>query len=114
MKIVINGTESNFDEVEIIEDIGEIAKQFTLLEKSKSKNFNQGDYVEIYNNNNKLLIKGQIEYIEAIATEKDSSFVFLEELLKLNKIKTLTLRNGYIYNDNYNIFLNFISVIRSN
>lgn len=76
MKIVINGTESNFDEVEIIEDIGEIAKQFTLLEKSKSKNFNQGDYVEIYNNNNKLLIKGQIEYIEAIATEKDSSFVY--------------------------------------
>ena len=38
--------------------------------------------------------------------ETDSSFVFLEELSKLKKLKTITLRNGYIFNDNYNIFLN--------
>lgn len=38
--------------------------------------------------------------------ESDSSFVFLEELSKLKKLKTITLRNGYIFNDNYNIFLN--------
>ena len=37
--------------------------------------------------------------------ETDSSFVFLEELLKLKGLKTITLRNGYIFNDNYNIFL---------
>lgn len=37
--------------------------------------------------------------------ETDSSFVFLEELLKLPKLETLTLRNAYIFNDNYNIFL---------
>ena len=38
--------------------------------------------------------------------ESDSSFVFLEELSKLRNLKTVTLRNGYIFNDNYNIFLN--------
>lgn len=38
--------------------------------------------------------------------EIDSSFVFLEELSKLKNLKTITLRNGYIFNDNYNIFLN--------
>ena len=38
--------------------------------------------------------------------ETDSSFVFLEELSKLKNLKTITLRNGHIFNDNYNIFLN--------
>lgn len=38
--------------------------------------------------------------------ENDNSFVFLEELAKLKNIKMITLRNGYIFNDNYNIFLN--------
>lgn len=38
--------------------------------------------------------------------ETDSSFVFLEELSKFKNLKTITLRNGYIFNDNYNIFLN--------
>ena len=37
--------------------------------------------------------------------ETDSSFVFLEELSKLKNLKAITLRNGYIFNDNYNIFL---------
>ena len=37
--------------------------------------------------------------------EADSSFVFLEELRKLKNLKTITLRNGFIFNDNYNIFL---------
>lgn len=38
--------------------------------------------------------------------ESDSSFIFLEELSKFKNLKTITLRNGYIFNDNYNIFLN--------
>lgn len=42
--------------------------------------------------------------------ETDSSFVFLEELLKLKNLKTITLRNGYIFNDNYNIFLNLTNL----
>ncbi len=37
--------------------------------------------------------------------ETDSSFVFLEELSKLKNLKTITLRNGYIFSDNYNVFL---------
>lgn len=38
--------------------------------------------------------------------EVDSSFSFLEELLKLKNLKAITLRNGYIFNNNFNIFLN--------
>ncbi len=37
--------------------------------------------------------------------ETDGSFVFLEELSKLKNLKTITLRNGYIFSDNYNVFL---------
>lgn len=37
--------------------------------------------------------------------EKDDSFIFLEELKKLKNLKTITLRNGFIDNDNYKIFL---------
>ena len=36
---------------------------------------------------------------------ENSSFEFLEDLLKLKNLKKLTLRNGYIHNDNFNIFL---------
>lgn len=39
--------------------------------------------------------------------EDDSSFKFLEELRWLKNLRMIVLRNGYIYNDNYNIFLNF-------
>jgi len=42
--------------------------------------------------------------------ESESSFAFLEELMKLKNLKTITLRNGYIFNDNYNIFLNLKSL----
>ncbi len=37
--------------------------------------------------------------------ENESSFVFLKELLKLKNLKIITLRNGYIFNNNYSIFL---------
>ena len=37
--------------------------------------------------------------------EPDSSLLFFEELRKLKNLKIITLRNGYIFNDNYNIFL---------
>lgn len=47
-----------------------------------------------------------IEVVIDYNNETDSSFVFLEELSKLKNLKTITLRNGYIFNDNYNIFLN--------
>ena len=45
-----------------------------------------------------------IEIVINYEDETDSSFIFLEELLKLKKLKSITLRNGNIYNDNYNIF----------
>ncbi len=42
--------------------------------------------------------------------ETDSSFIFLEELLKLKNLKTITLRNGYIFNANFTIFLRFVNL----
>jgi len=49
--------------------------------------------------------------------ENESSFVFLKELLKFNNIKTITLRNGYIYNDDYRTFLqlhNLLEIVFDN
>ena len=37
--------------------------------------------------------------------EEESSLIFLNELLKLKQIKSITIRNGFIYNENYRIFL---------
>lgn len=47
-----------------------------------------------------------LEVVIDYNNEANSSFAFLEELSKLKNLKTITLRNGYIFNDNYNIFLN--------
>ena len=38
--------------------------------------------------------------------EEENDVNFLNELLKLNNLKSVTLRNGYIFNEDYNIFLN--------
>ena len=43
--------------------------------------------------------------------ETDSSFLFLEELSKLKNIKYITLRNGYIFNDNYNLIILWVNFI---
>lgn len=37
---------------------------------------------------------------------RESSFIFIKELEKLKNLKSITIRNGYIYNNDYNIFLN--------
>ena len=36
--------------------------------------------------------------------ENESGFTFLSELLKLPKLQSLTIRNAYIYDDNFSIF----------
>lgn len=46
------------------------------------------------------------EVVIDYSDESESSFAFLEELTKLKGLKSITLRNGYIFNDNYSIFLN--------
>lgn len=45
-----------------------------------------------------------IDYSD-IDEEIDNSFSLLEELLKFRNIERITIRNGYIYNDSYKIFL---------
>lgn len=37
--------------------------------------------------------------------EKDSNFIFLKELLKLEALKSLTIRHAFIYNDDFNVLL---------
>ena len=76
MKILINGIEYKFNEVETLEDVGSVARQFTLVEKSEKQNFNIDDVVEIYDDFEKLIIKASIEYIEANLDDKTSEFVY--------------------------------------
>lgn len=45
-----------------------------------------------------------IDYSD-IDEEIDNSFSLLDELLKFRNIERITIRNGYIYNDSYRIFL---------
>lgn len=76
MKILVNGIEYKFNEVETLEDIGSVARQFTLVEKSEKQNFNIDDIVEIYDDFEKLVIKASIEYIEANLDDKTSEFIY--------------------------------------
>ncbi|MDY0193567.1 MAG: hypothetical protein RBR93_08570 [Aliarcobacter butzleri] len=76
MKVLINGVEKRFNKIETIEDIGSVARQFTLLEKSEKQNILIDDVVEIYNDFGKLVIKGEIEYVEANLDDKTSEFIY--------------------------------------
>lgn len=76
MKVLVNGIEKKFSEIETLEDIGSVARQFTLIEKSQKQNLLIDDVVEIYNDFGKLVIKGEIEYIEANLDDKTSEFVY--------------------------------------
>lgn len=58
-----------------------------------------------YNRFTKQELNKITEIVIDYKDEDESSFVFLEELLKLQNIEIITIRNGYIFNDNYNIFL---------
>lgn len=76
MKILVNGAEYKFNEVETLENVGSVARQFTLVEKSEKQNFNIDDIVEIYDDFEKLIIKASIEYIEANLDDKTSEFIY--------------------------------------
>jgi len=76
MKVLVNGIEKKFNEIETFEDIGSIARQFTLVEKAEKQNLFVDDVIEIYNDFGKLVIKGEVEYIEANLDDKISEFVY--------------------------------------
>jgi len=79
-------------------------------DKITINNLNIANYVmfkldKLYNSFSLDEINQITELVIDYNEENDSSFVFLLELLKFNNIKSITLRNGFIYSDNYNIFL---------
>lgn len=76
MQILVNGTETTFNEVEAVASINEVARQFTLVEISKTQNYNVGDSVEVYDDNGTLFIKAEIEYIEAHIDDNTSEFIY--------------------------------------
>ncbi len=76
MKVLVNSVEKKFNEIETFEDIGSVARQFTLVEKSEKQNLIIDDVVEIYDDFGKLVIKGEIEYIEANLDDATSEFVY--------------------------------------
>ena len=83
MQVLINGKETLFNEVEADADVGEVARQFTLVEVSDTQNFFNGDTVEIYDDGGKLFIKADIEYIEAPLDDEKSEFIYAGR----NKVK---------------------------
>ena len=76
MKVLVNGTETKFSEIETFEDIGSVARQFTLVEKAQKQNLKIDDIIEIYDDFGKLVIKGEVEYIEANVDDAISEFVY--------------------------------------
>ena len=76
MKVLVNGLEKKFNEIETLEDIGSVARQFTLVEIAQKQNLLIDDVIEIYDDFGKLVIKGEVEYIEANLDDKTSEFVY--------------------------------------
>lgn len=76
MKVLVNSLEVLFDEVEAIASISGIARQFTLVDVSDKQNLFKGDIIEIYDDNDILFIKADIEYIEADGSNEESEFVY--------------------------------------
>lgn len=83
MQVLVNGRETLFDEVEAFGDIGEVARQFTLVDVSKAQKYFKGDVVEIFDDSNTLFIKAEIEYIEASVDDETSEFIYAGR----NKVK---------------------------
>ena len=48
MKVLVNGLEKKFNEIETLEDIGSVARQFTLVEIAQKQNLLIDDVIEIY------------------------------------------------------------------
>lgn len=76
MQVLINGSETTFNEVEAVASINEVARQFVLVEVSKAQNYNIGDSVEIYDDNDTLFVSAEIEYIEAQIDDSTSEFIY--------------------------------------
>lgn len=78
----------------------------TIIENENLANYIMFKLDKVDNGFTKEELSKVTEIVIDYNNESDSSFVFLEELSKLSNLKTITLRNGFIFNDNYNIFLN--------
>ena len=80
-------------------------KEIIYIENENLANYIMFKLDKIDNGFTEEELKEIIEVVIDYNNEADSSFVFLEELRKLKNLKAITLRNGFIFNDNYNIFL---------
>lgn len=76
MKVLVNGVQVSFTEVDAIASINEVARQFTLVEVSDKENYFVGDMIEIYDDNNILFIKAPIEYVQAVQSDDTSEFIY--------------------------------------
>jgi prophage tail gpP-like protein len=83
MQVLVNGKETLFDEVEAFADIGEVARQFTLVDISENQKYFNGDVIEVFDDSNTLFIKAEIEYIEASLDSETSEFIYAGR----NKVK---------------------------
>lgn len=76
MKVLVNSKYVSIDEVSATLSIQDIARQFTFIDVSSKQNYFKGDVVEIYDDNNTLQIKAEIEYVKATGKDTKSEFVY--------------------------------------
>lgn len=76
MKILINSKISQVDEIYVKTAISSVTRQFNFKDISNIQKYKQGDIVEIYDDNDELLIKAEIEYVKAIANDRQSEFIY--------------------------------------
>jgi prophage tail gpP-like protein len=61
MNVVLNGENILYDWCEVDISQGVFTRQYTFYDVSDKKNYSNGDYVEIYDENGVLLVAGEIE-----------------------------------------------------
>ena len=79
-----------------------------MEEKIKIENENLANYVmfkldKLDNEFTEQELNQITEVVLDYNESRESSFIFIKELEKLKNLKSITIRNGYIYNNDYNI-----------
>lgn len=76
MQVIINNKNVMLDNVQVTTSINDITRQFTIKDISNIQNYKKQQQVEIYDDNDILLIKAEVEYIEAVGNETTSEFIY--------------------------------------
>jgi len=76
MQVIINSENVMLDNIQVNMSINDVTRQFTVQDISNTQKYFKGDIVEIYDDKDVLLIKAEIEYIEAIGNDSKSEYIY--------------------------------------